>query len=302
MSIATSSLASGIHYDIPFTDYQAMPGLNISRLEWADCSAEHLKAALDGLIEKDSQAMALGRAIHSRLLEPAVYRERFSIASPCEARLQSGQRKGDRCGNTAIYRYDGQWLCGTHCKGQDPVEDVLSEAEAETVEAIYEKVCGHKVIRLLRQRGGYEATAVWEMEGELCKGRLDKLIPRNEKLPPVIVDLKKCRLGHAKLSEFQKAIVNYSYDMKAAWYVDGVTALTNDPPLFVWIAVEEEYPYGINVVQADKETLLVGRIRYRELLGKYLRAKASGIWEGYTTEIVSGGLPDWMKIRYLGNL
>src|SRR3990172_2060936 len=60
MSIATSSLAPGIHYDIPFADYQAMLGLNISRLEWADCSAEHLKAALDCL---SRQSMDSGSAL-----------------------------------------------------------------------------------------------------------------------------------------------------------------------------------------------------------------------------------------------
>jgi len=300
--MSVNELPPGIHYGIPFAQYRELPGINISRLEWGQFSAEHMRAALDGKLDRDSEAMTLGRAIHARLLEPDVYRERFRIALHCEAVLKSGDRKGRQCGNSSAYYVDGQWLCGTHGRGNEPVADVISQEDADRVGAIAEKVKGHKVIRLLRQRGGYEATIVWEMEGELCKGRLDKLIPRSEKLPSVVVDLKKCRLGHAKLDLFEKAILNYNYDMKAAWYVDGVAALTGDPPGFVWIAVEDEYPYGVNVVQADRETLLVGRIRYRELLGKYLRSKSSGEWDGYTKDIVSGGLPDWAKIQYLGGM
>jgi exodeoxyribonuclease VIII len=287
-----------------FADYCSEPGLNISTLEHGSFSAEHLRAALDGRMRRDSPSMNIGRAIHARLLEPDVYKKEFHIASPCGAKLSSGARKGQECGKAGIYITDDGWRCGTHCihkVGEKPT-NVISESEAATVEDIAAKIGQHKVVRLLRQRGGCEATIVWDMEGERCRGRLDKYIPRNEQLPPVIIDLKKCRLGHARTDLFEKAIVDYNYDMKAAWYVDGVTALTNDQPVFIWIAVEDTYPYGINVIQADKETILVGRLRYRELLGTYLRAKALNQWDGYTKEIVTGGLPAWMKIRYLGSL
>ncbi len=293
-------ITTGIHYDIPFKEYQEIDALNASRLEWGEYSMEHMKAAIDGKMHRDSPAMTLGRAIHARLLEPDLYQKMFQVASPCEAVIKSGQRRGERCNNASTYYFDGQWFCGTHCKGQSPAENVLSQADANTVEAIAEKVKQHKVIRLLRQRGGYEATAIWELEGERCKGRYDKLIPRTDKLPPVIIDLKKCRMGHARTDMFEKAIRDYRYDVKAAWYCDGLNKITGDPPLFVWIAVEDEYPHGLNVIQADRATINVGRIRYRKLFADYLRAKQSGQWQGYTNEIVVGGLPEYMKYQYLG--
>jgi exodeoxyribonuclease VIII len=297
-----TALAPGIYYDIPFDEYCKIPALNISTLDWGKYSAEHLKAALDGKLTKDSQAMNFGRAVHARLLEPDVYATTFSVSPGCQEPLKSGKRKGEPCGCSAVYHVEGgKWLCGKHAwEGMEPAPNVLTQEEAERVEAMAHKIKSHKVVRLLRQRGGFEATVIWETEGILCKGRLDKLVPRNDKLAPVIVDLKKCRLGYARKDKFQKEIDAYNYAAKAAWYCDAVTNLTNDPPTFVWIAIEEDYPHGILALGATRKDILVGRSQYRELLSKYLVGKNSGEWQGYSNEIEWGGLPDRVIDYYLG--
>ena len=108
------SVVPEIVQGVKFEDYCAMPGLNASTLAWGLKSAQHLKAALDGELKKDSPAMTFGRALHAKLLEPDVYLKEFTVSSGCQAIIKSGDSKGQVCGNNAMWLLGGLWLCGMH--------------------------------------------------------------------------------------------------------------------------------------------------------------------------------------------
>ena len=296
-------LPHGVHYGISFEQYCSLPGLNISTLVWGLTSAEHLKAAIDGRLSKDSKARSFGRAVHARLLEPDEYWRHYKVSPGCQAVLKSGESKGGLCGNHATWFHQDHWLCGTHVPKQikeisEPEKDVLSVEDAKHIENIVEAVKRHEVVKLLRQRGGFEATIRCQLEGVEAKLRLDKLIPMTSLLPSVIIDLKKVQVGGATDEEVGKDIWNYCYDAKASWYTDLTAIATGIKPAFVWIFIEDGPPYGINVIQADAETLAIGRIRYRECFGKYLTGMRTGVWPGYTNRVKTGGLPDYIRRRF----
>lgn len=288
---------------ITFEEYCKLPGLNISTLCHGLTSAQHLRAALDGRMTKETPALAFGRAIHARLLEPDVYLKEFTTSPGCQAEMKSGASKGMCCGNHATWLYQGQWLCGVHrpkalAEISAPEQNVLSVEETQRIEGIAGAVQSHDVVKLLRMRGGFEVSLEFVIDGIQCKARLDKYIARSATLPPVVIDVKKVRLGGATDEEVGRSVVNYHYLPKAAWYVDAVKALTGEPATFVWIFVEDEYPFAINVKQADAVDLAIGRQQYRECLEMYKHGVATGQWPGYSTRINVGASPEWFRKRF----
>lgn len=297
--------AAGFH-DVPMEKYQSWKAINAGTLKWADKSMEHVKACLDGELDRDpTAALRFGRAIHAALLEPSVFRSQFVVASSCNATLKSGARKGSRCGKVSKFRSPStnQWFCGTHVDSgpTDCIEpdDFVSESDQEHIRAIRDKVMTHNVVKLLRQHGGFETSILWEYNGVPCKSRLDKFIS-GESMPLSIVDLKKVQLGGGDDESFSRSVSTYGYDIAAAYYCDAVEFVLGKKPAFIWVVIEDKPPYAVNVIQADRETLDIGRYRYQSYFAELIRSRESGVWAGYTRDIHTGGLPTWDRKKYAG--
>jgi hypothetical protein len=164
-----------------------------------------------------------------------------------------------------------------------------------------DKVRAHPVVKLVRQHGGFEASVVWDRDGVRCKARLDKYITEAN-CPNTIVDLKKTLLGGSSEDKFAKAMVDYNYHCKAAWYADAAVAMDGIEPCFIWVCIEEKPPYCVNVIQCDQESLAIGRYDNQQLFERYRLAMETGKWPGYATDIHLGGVPDWLRRSYQGLL
>src|SRR5579864_8863137 len=163
----------GLHYDVPFDTYKRWDAVNVSVLSWAEVSAKHLKAALDGQIEdEDTKDRRFGRATHVRLLEPQQFEWRIPIAGSCAAVLKSGKRKGSACGNESRYKCGDDWFCGVNGHAPDDAEeprDYVTHDELERINAIARSVKSHPIVNILRKHGGSEVSWVCEIEGVLMK-------------------------------------------------------------------------------------------------------------------------------------
>lgn len=285
---------------LPFADYITLPGLNISTLCYANETMLHLKAALDKKIEHDSPSLAMGRAVHARLLEPAVYRQQYVVSKPCSAVIKSGARAGRECGNAGKCWYGQRWYCGVHAPDGATTPEYVTEDEYERIEAMYRAVLEHDVVKLIRLDGGYETTLLRTIDGIDCKMRLDKLV-LHDGYPAVIVDIKKVRRGHAGDAKFSRAVDDYHYDAKAAWYVDGVCDVCARSPkdvTFVWVVVEDNEPFSVRAIQADADTLAIGRLKYCDWLVRYKKALESGEWPGYSKHLELGGVSEWARKKW----
>jgi len=289
----------GIREGFAWDEYRKLNAMNATTLLWGLNSMQHLKAAIDGTLDrKETPALAFGKALHCRLLEPSLYKTLYTVAEPCSARLKSGRRAGEPCGASGSYTDGSRWYCGTHktLSSYEPT-DVISATDSASIEAIYRAVRNHKVVNLIRQHGGYEVTAVAAMRGVKFKIRLDKLI-LDGNCPPSIVDLKKTTVGGAAIQKFERSVDKYNYDVRAAMYVDVIKALTGKLCHFIWVVVEDGFPHGINVIHADLDTIRVGRAKYRGLTDDFLRCVEADDWPGYTNDIIPGGLSKWGRREY----
>lgn len=285
--------APGIHHDVPFEQYASWKAINSGIVKWGAISPKHMHAAFNGELKADdTRSMKLGRAIHCTLLEPETFAERFLIAGPCEAVLKSGERKGLECGGTAKHRNaDDQWFCGKHEPPTSvPFGDAITENEHERCKAVAAALHDHFAVKLFRRKGWSEVSIVWEYAGFPMKCRLDRYAPS----PPTIIDVKKCQVGKGDLESCGLAIRRYGWAQQAALYVESIHRITGQRPKFIWVFVEDDKPFDVQVIIASKETLAIGWHIAREAIRRYARAVKDGSITGYISDPVQvkpGGLP-----------
>lgn len=308
-TVAPDLPGEGIHRNVPFADYAAWPAINSGAVKWGMTTPKHMRSALEGHINSDdTKDRKLGRAIHTRLLEPDKYKESTLVSEPCCALIKSGDRKGEPCGKSGKFvegdpYFDGEeWFCGTHNKdGKEPA-DYVSQDEFKRIERIAEAVREHNVMNLFRRPGWSEVSLVWKEDGLTFKARLDRYSPDN----PLTIDLKKCQVGAGDRDSCQKSICDYGWYRQAAIYVRGVEALTGTRPDFVWVFIEDNEPYDVNVIPIDEETYEIGKWEVDRVISAYKRCLKDGNFYGYIYDPKvapnRGGLPNWKRKEFQGIL
>ena len=96
-----------------------------------------------------------------------------------------------------------------------------------------------------------------------------------------------------------RSAIKYGYHFQAGMYLEGIhnaLGIPMDKLMFVFIAVEKQAPYAVNILQADELFVQRGQDLYRQYLTQYHECKVSGNWYGYTgpnNEINGLSLPGW---------
>lgn len=226
--------------------------------------------------EEPTPALLFGQFLHCALLEPDSLLERYANMPAIDRRTKEGKEE---------YKIFLSYAAGRTIVTPDIVENVWGIVDAINAEPM--------AVKLLV--GEHEKPFFWvdEMTGEECKCRVDVWNTRFSQ--PIIVDIKTTQ--NASTDAFMKSAIKYGYDFQAAMYSEGVRKVTGKEPLFVFIAVEKEPPYAINILQADEAFLQRGYDTFRELIGTYHECKQTGNWYGYLGEynqINSLSLPEWL--------
>jgi exodeoxyribonuclease VIII len=288
----------GIYPGMSFEDYAAIDAINCSRLAWLKGSAAHLKAVMDGRLEReDTKALGFGRALHVRLLEPDTYAERVKIKGTCVAILKSGNRTDMACGKSAKGMVDGHWCCGTHGGDESTLDagyEYLTQDEADRIERAVAALKDRKIDNLRRARGMFEVVMVAEIAGVPCKVRLDKYIES----PCAIVDVKKVAAPKSPgtvigSEDFERRIASYGYGFIAAMYCDVVKELTGKMPRWYWMTIEDDEPFTPSLYRASDECLQAGRTEYLSMLHTFKTCRDGDCWPGPADEPVLLDGPKW---------
>lgn len=259
---------------------------------------KHAKAMLDGrFVYKETPAKNFGTAVHAWLFERKTFHEQYAIAGPCVAR----KRSGEVCGNPGKVCVDGEWYCLTksHAPGESEAEKkVISESDVELIKGMESSLQGTEVFRLLQTVGRAEVTAIAEVDGLLCKAKLDWLAIRPGQVP-VIVDLKKINVGTGSDDELRKRIRDYQYDVRAAFYRQIVFQLTGETPRFIWLFAEDSEPFEIVPREADSAMIGLGNSKLSTVMSGWKDCVASGEYPGYGSTISAIGPEDW-ELKHWG--
>lgn len=221
---------------------------------------------------KQTDAMLVGKMVHTLVLEPELYAARYLIVPDC--------RRGTK-----------QWEGYVAEAGS---REVIKQPMADEVDAIANAVARHPAAKLILQNFESEQSLIFEQHGVPCKARID--IPQEGYL----ADLKK--VADASPSGFSKAVGNFGYHRQSAHYESAFNIVTGvEPEGMLFVCVESEAPYAVGIYEVDREDVNQGAAELAEAAKVFKRYIDGGagdnpeIHHGYGKMVQAVSLPRWAK-------
>jgi hypothetical protein len=269
-----------IERDLPDSIYHSFDAMSASRLRILDRSTSlHLAHSIAN--PSDSPALAVGRALHCKVLTPHLYLRDFVVAPAVDRRTKEGK---------ATYE---SFVASVGSK------TVLTADQAEEVSAMAAAIAANPDARMVVSdlNGSAEVSLFAEIAGVRAKSRFDRLVEVNGER--IIVDVKTTASSASK-SEFERTIWNFGYGVQCAFYLEMARACGVPAQHFVFVVVEKTAPYATAVYRFSDEIAEAFRPRMLELVAQYKAYLAEGPrgYEG-VTEI---GIPAWAAARIAQNL
>jgi exodeoxyribonuclease VIII len=257
----------GIYPGMSDADYRATKAVSCSTLKrFAEAPAKALVPS------KDSAAMNAGRLIHSALLEPHLFEARYAW--------------------TAIDRRGTKAWEAAEAEAAAESKTLLKRDDWCELATIRDAVMAHPTARELLGPGLIpEASVFWrdEATGMPCRGRVDGLRPQDR----LIVDLKTT--VDASPDDFARGAANWRHHWQEAFYRHGVKAAPGgfEADRFIFIALEREPPFLIGIYELSPGAVAQGKREVMRALGEYAECERTGIWPGYSPDVVMVDLPAW---------
>jgi len=266
----------GFFYDEPADQYHVRilgeannGGLKIIR----DRSPAHYKAWVEGYEPKPTEAMKLGRIIHTAILEPDKLESEYLVL-PDFGPLQSSKNRADR----------DAWLA---C--QSPTAIVVKAHQIEQARTMREAVLRHKTARLLIERGKPEVTMRWRCPrtGIMCKARMDWYYEEMN----FAMDLKST--DDASPSAFARSVANFEYHVQHCHYSSGTKALGSPIENYLICAAEKETPHAVGVYHIDAAAEERGFQILDRAMDTLAKCVETGLYPAYGEDIETLSLPGW---------
>lgn len=97
--------------------------------------------------------------------------------------------------------------------------------------------------------------------------------------PIGILDVKSTR--DASITGFSRDIGKYGYDVQAAFYIDGIKAVTGLELPFYFVPIEKDGPHEVAMYRASDDMVATGRKKYRAALELLQWCREKGEYPGY---------------------
>ena len=249
------------YLDIPFADYRAWPEISQSNVK-DGCTSMLLMKHFKNNPKPQTDAMALGSAVGYAFLEPELLPEKVV--------LWNGAR---RAGIEWNEFKDGH-------KGKI----ILTKGAYTNLKGMIKALRKHPQIKQwITSDGETEVSRVAEIMGVRIKGRVDKLTG------DPIVDLKS---SGEDLDEdrFASHIVKMGYHIQGAIYCK-----IFDRKRFILGVVESKAPHDVVPYEMDPDLLAFGLREAKMLISSWKYCCEKEYWPGRSEEIVTIGLPKWLK-------
>ena len=248
---------------MPFSEYQALPGINWSTLKNMGASPLHYRHACDEDNE-GSTRMLLGSAVHTAVLEPDEFPIRYAV-------FEGATRRGKAWDEFEAAIAD---------------KDILKASEYRLALAVRDAVMAHKPARDLLT-GTSEVVKTWtdHVTGLACKCRIDHINAAG-----LVVDLKTT--GSVDAREFERTSARMQYHGQVAYYERG--ADVSGSPAYI-IAVEIDPPHDVAVFGVTAFALDYGDRLVSEYLNRVKACAESGTWPGRYQSVQELNLPAWME-------
>jgi len=285
-------IAPGWHKDLTNEQYHGSFGTSSSSLKKLVKQTPAHLAYSQAHPMGSTDAMALGTAVHTLILEPEKAKSEILVMPDINRRTNAGREEYENFMRFA----DGK--------------TVLTPDQFEAATAMAESVLTDPYASILLEDTVRESSVYWWYKcmdadddtdyKEMLKVRPDAI----SRAHSVIMDVKTCR--DASLTTFSRDIHSMNYHLSAAMYLEGVNqnqelldelghlAYSN----FIFICVENTAPYLCAVYELSHDYLALGRQIYQQTLRTLHRARAED-WPGYPPAIRLIDPPNWAKYGHV---
>lgn len=256
-------------------DYRQAVGVNASLLAEVNRSPRHAHSYLTEGGRKETNAMKIGTLLHLFVLEPDKARNAFVVRpdkwdswrSKDSQQWQAEQELAGRCVLIPGEKNHLLGMINSACRCPDLIK-MIEESQTE-VSFFAPWTYGYTIQR---------------------KARVD-IFPAGNGL----LDLKTC--VSASKRDFENAIEDRLYHMRAAFYLDACRALGYDKVHFVFVAIEKTPPYECVLYKLSQKYIQDGRKTWMELAQKFMDCAANDKWPGYFPDgsVQEIDVPKWRK-------
>lgn len=244
--------------------YHELNYLGSSGLLEIKTSPAHFKArVIDGVEKKESKAFREGNLIHAAILEPERFSKLMVVRPKFDMRTNAGKAESKAWDSENEGRIS------------------VSESELEMLRGICNSLLKKRTLLAMINAAKKEISGFFRHEatGIALKFRPDAILVDQG----LVLDIKSTT--DASLKGFDYAIRDYSYYVKAAFYLAGASALLGRPvEHYSWIAVEKAPPYDIAVYNMCPIYAEAGKKEFEELMQKLDRCLEKNEWPGYQGE------------------
>lgn len=258
--------------DVPADEYHAATKANryttSHRLNlFRRCPALYIKHVRGEIVEGDTAAFQLGRAVHTLVLEGV---DKFAdeyLVSDGPANPKTGKPYGR---DAKAYK---EWAAAQ-------TRPVIGCEDFETMRKLAEAVHAHEAAADILSGGFAETTVRATWDGEPVQARLDWFDPERG----IIADLKTC----ADVDRFQYDIRDFGYVTQMAFYKRALelAGYEGDELRACLIAVEKKEPYRVAVVELYGMTLDEGNnaeaskygVGNNIVMAELLECRARDVW------------------------
>lgn len=235
-------------------DYHDSPGISASGLKTI-----YLKSMYHYLNQKpfESKAMAFGSAVHTALLEPDDFDDEYYIMPKLDRRTKIGQ---------TIYNDRVKLI-------KD--KKILNKDEGDKI---------NYIIKNFRKN---------TLANEYCEGQIEishygKYNDIDVRIRPDVLNRERDFISDVKTCQdnspmaFKRDIYKYAYHLQAAFYIDQL-GINN----FKFIAVQNTYPYTVEVYTLSNELLERGRNAWKQAFKDYEIYLETGVITSYNWQVYS---------------
>jgi hypothetical protein len=261
--------------NLPNQEYHRKPvhaGLSSSGIKMMMRSPSHYRAMIDNPPDQ-TPAMSMGELVHMATLEPDRFAADVVVSPECDRRTKAGKE---------LY---------TEFVSQSAGKRVVSASDYDLIKGMADSVRRRQTVQGMLAGCEIEVSIFWQHEfGFMCKCRPDAIHLKDRYL----IDLKTCQ--DASPSAFGRDCAKYSYDVQAAWYLNGAAIATGDCYYdFYFVAVEKAPPHEVMVYAVPQHTIQIGLSKIRQITPVYADCLKSNVWPGYPDEIINLQMPAWAE-------
>lgn len=281
----------GVYPGLPDAEYHAWDLPSNSRLSDLNVSPEQC-AWMRRHGKEQTDAMKLGTATHTGLLEPERLAREFVEPQPCSGTIN---KTGKRCGAMSARPYgskdDPTWLCGRHNKDMGEPLEVETLTPAQRISMGHMVTSAHRfdsAAKLLKISTARELSIIFEMHGTLWKARVDLY---SSAAGGILGDVKTC--PDPTEDAFGRKVFTMGYLRQLAMYRRALQAIGLPVEYATIIAIQSSAPYAVRTYDVPGELIDLGEQDLDRLIADYLRRERDNDWIGCGGEAVTLELPEW---------